>query len=343
MSYFIKKIENNKYNLYQYHYLDHMTAVIDIRDNYWAFDIDLHSINDFSLPVNSLAGTLQLPYQQIEDITFTYNTDQSTAQSGVEYNKNYARLYSTHFEVDVSQNQYLKQDLNNIKLLMELSLYIDPEAAKGAGTDIEQDALDKLINETSEQRWSFEMYYSNTYLIQQNGAFDNINGFSLPFGHECIATSREIIVKTNLLNNLTQSFDNLVSLFSNAPFQVLTAKVKFNYWIGYDGQQKVIEKVLDIDRNVTTRCDINLNDYTLYDFDRDEIIFDPVGTKGFYLPKLSQGNYEVELQILQSNTISKVVISNNFNFITSEIKPYIVVAQRYIDNLDGFKEVNLND
>ncbi|MCQ2957143.1 MAG: hypothetical protein MJ233_04965 [Mycoplasmoidaceae bacterium] len=151
MAYFIKSFEN-KHNHYKYHYLDHMTTVIDIRDNFLVFAMDLFSINNFSLPINSLAGDLQLPYQQVSGISFNLASDQSKAKTDVEYNKDYARLYSSTFTIDTSQNELFKQDLNNIKIDLALVLYIDPEAAKGAGSDIQQQDLDNLMVETSEQR-----------------------------------------------------------------------------------------------------------------------------------------------------------------------------------------------
>ncbi|MCQ3915245.1 MAG: hypothetical protein MJ195_00345 [Mycoplasmoidaceae bacterium] len=99
-----------------------------------------------------MAGDLSLPFQQVENIAFNLATDQTYAKVGVEHNADYSKIYSGYFTVDISQNEYLKQDLNNVKLNLELGLFIDPEAAKAAGSSLPQDLLDALIDETFEQR-----------------------------------------------------------------------------------------------------------------------------------------------------------------------------------------------
>lgn len=339
MSYYIKQLEHNTYNHYKYHYLDHINAVIDIRQNYWSFAIDLFTINDFKLPISSLAGDLQLPYQLVQNIAFNLNSDQSRAKESVEYNKEYCRIYSSNFDVDISQNEFFKQDLQDMKLNFELSLFIDPEAAKGAGTDITQDDLDNLINETSEQRWNFNAYYTNTHLIEQTDTVDNISGFNLPFGNVCIAISRQIKVSCNNLSNQEKPFNNLTNISSVVPFQVLTGKVKFYYWLEFESQVKTLEVNLNIDKSLTNSLTINFDNSTIFDYEKNEIVVDPIGPLGFYIPKYSQGYYELELQILQSNSINKFIIKNNFNFVRNIDKPYIAITHRVIDSLEGFKEV----
>lgn len=339
MGYYINQMQNT-YNHYKYHYLDHLTTVIDIRDNYWSFAMDLFSINDFKLPINSLAADLQLPYQTVENISFNLNSDQSGAQEAVEHNKKYCRIYSGNFNVDISQNEYLKQDLENVKLNFELSLFIDPEAAKGAGSDIKQEDLDNLIIETSEQRWSFVAYYTNTHIVDSNQTVNNISGYTLPFGNQCIATSRPVTISNPLLTNLQTSFNDLTTIKSNTAFQVLSGKVKFYYWLELESESKVLEKNLIIDRSLTNNIKISLNDNTLFDYEKNEVIFDPIGTEGFYIPKYSQGYYEIELQVMQTNAINKFVIRNSFNFVKNTTKPYIAIMHKVINSLDGFKEVS---
>lgn len=339
MGYEIKKIEGNDYNNYKYHYLDHMCCVIDIRDNYWTFAVDLFSINNFKLPINSLAGDLNLPFQQIEDIAFNLATDQSYAKVGVKHNEKYSKIYSGYFSVDVSQNEFLKQDLNNTKIDLEMSLFIDPEAAKAAGSAISQDVLDVLINETFEQRWSFEMYYTNTYKVNQKGTIDNIYSYKLPNGNVCVPLIKEIAIDSENLSNLLNSFNKLATLASATPFQVLGAKVKFYYWIELLAEPKILEKTIEVDKVITNSLDINLNDYTIYDYVKDEVVFNPSGAKGFFIPKYSQGYYELELQVLQNAVLNKFVLKNNFNFVNYVGKPTIGITHRLINDISDFKEV----
>ena len=339
MSYYIRQIQNNKHNHYKYHYLDHMTTVIDIRDNYWSFAIDLYSINDFNLPVNSLSGDLVLPYQTISNIAFNLNSDQSKAKEGVVYNKDYAHLYSGSFDVDISQNEFFKQDLNNVQIDFALNLFIDPEAAKAAGSEVKQEDLDNLINETSEQRWDFVAYYSNTNMINQTGSIENITGFSLPSGNECIPISRTLDISIPQLNDLTKPFNQLAQITSLTPFQILSGKIKFNYWLELETQIKSLDKVLELDHEVVNDLTINLNDYTIYDFEKNEVIFNPIGLLGFNIPKYAQGYYELELLVCQEQVISKLVIRNQFNFVQNQIEPYISVASKTINSLEGYKEV----
>ncbi len=333
MAYFIKSFENT-YNHYKYHYLDHITAVIDMRDNYWDIVFDLHSINNFSLPVNSLAADIQLPYQQINGISFNFASDQSGAKTDVIYNRDYAKLYSGHFTVDISQNELFKLDLNNMKIDLSLSLYIDPEAAKGAGTDVQQEDLDKLMVETEEQRWDFHLYYTNTHLIKQNQIVDNAVGYSLPFGNECIPTVRQINVNCDNLSNITNAFNNLTHLSSDVAFQVISAKIKFYYWIELSSESQMLEKTLEIKSDLTKNVEINLDDFTLFDYENNKVVFDPAGVPGFYIPQASQGYYELELQIKQETVINKFIIKNSFNFVNDQPKPTIQIAHRVIEEID---------
>ncbi|XQP55996.1 MAG: hypothetical protein ACOQNY_01230 [Mycoplasmoidaceae bacterium] len=338
MGYSIGEIKNNTWNHYKYHYLDHLTTVIDIRQNYWSIAIDLYSINNFNLPINSLAGDLQIPYQQIKDIPFNLASDQSLAKSSVEHNADYCKIYSTFFNIDVSQNEFFKQDLSDTLINFDLTLFIDPEAAKAAGS-LDQATLDKLINETQEQRWSFEMYYTNTYLIQQTDIIDNIIGYSLQTGHSCMPTIRRMKLSSASYVDMITPFNNLAHIESLSPFQVISAKVKFYYWIELAVEPKILEKVLTVDRLPTKQITISFNETTLYDFAKDEVILSPIGIKGFNIPKYSNGYYELELQITQDNTINKFIIKNDFNFTQNEIQPYISIIHHRIESLEGFKEV----
>lgn len=342
MAYFIKSFTNT-YNQYKYHYLDHIAASIDMRDNYWSFDIDLFSINDFSLPNNSLCADLQLPYQLVQNIAFNLKSDQTGATANVTHNKSYAKLFNSHFDVDISENAYLKQDLSKVELLMELNLYIDPEQAKGAGDAIKQEELDALINNTNEQRWSFDMYYANTYLIEHSANIENIVGYNLTTGHTCSRYENEIEVRCNSLSQLKHSFNELVSISSLYSFQILFAKVKFYYWVDYEGEYKTLEKTLNVSSSSVKSITISLDDYTIFDFDKQEVKFDPLGVLGFNIPRLGQGYYEVELKILQDYNISKLVVKNDFTFNQDEVKPYMTITNKVIESIEGFKEVKFND
>lgn len=339
MGYEIKKIENNTFNHYKYHYLDHMCCVIDIKDNYWDFQVDLYSINNFKLPLNSLAGDLNLPFQQIESIAFNLSSDQTNAKIGVKHNEQYSKIYSGHFSVDISRNEYLKQDLNNVKLNLELGLYIDPEAIKAAGSEISQDALDDLVNETHEQRWSFEMYYTNTYHIKQTGKVDNIHSYKMPLGNLCIPIVKEVNITSDVLTGMACPFNKLTSISSSTQFQILSAKVKFYYWIKTASEPKTIEKIIEVDKTPSNTIDINLNDSTIYDYEKNEVVFNPSGAKGFYIPEYSNGYYELELNILQNTTLNKFVVTNWFDFTNHIGKPIIGISHKVINDISDFKEV----
>lgn len=341
--YFINEIQNNIWNHYKYHYLDHITTVIDIRDNYWSFAMDLFTINDFKLPINSLAGDLQLPYQQVTDIAFNFASDQSHAKESVVHNADYCRIYSGSFNVDISQNEFFKQDLDNVKIAFNLDLFIDPDAAKGAGEDIKQEQLDPLIDETLEQHWSFELYYTNTHFVQHSQSVNNVVSYSLPFGNECIPTFKSIDVSSALYVDLTNPFNTLAHLQSSTPFQIISAKVKFYYWIELSSECKELEKVLEIDRQPTNSLSIDINDYTIFDYVNNTVIFNPIGVKGFNIPKYSHGYYELELSVLQSNCTNKLIIKNDFNFTQSQAQPCVYIIHQRIDSLEGYKEIKFND
>lgn len=343
MAYYIHILEKNKHNRYKYHYLDHMTTVIDLHENYWTFAIDLYSINDFSLPVNSLTGNLQLPFQEVQNLIFNLATDQTHADDNVEYNKEYARLYTGTFNVDISQNEYFKQDLENVRLNLELNLLIDQEAAQAAGDDVEQEAFDGVVRETAEQRWNFAMYYSNTHLINQSDTVDNTTGYSLPLGNECMPISEQIKIFSKDYQRQELAFNDLLNIRSSVPFQILSGKVKFTYWLELETESKTLEKVLTISHSPTGSTNVSLDDYTFFDYEKNEVCFDPIGVKGFYIPKYSHGYYDVELQVLQNSAISKFIIRNYFNFITNEEQPTLSVVHKVINDLTGYERILIDD
>ncbi|MCQ2747940.1 MAG: hypothetical protein MJ223_01560 [Mycoplasmoidaceae bacterium] len=60
---------------------------------------------------------------------------------------------------------------------------------------------------------------------------------------------------------------------------------------------------------------------------------------GFNIPKYAQGYYQVKLLVSQEGVVSKLVIENQFNFKQNQIAPYIIVLNKAMNSLDGFKEV----
>ena len=136
----------------KYQYLDHVEAIVDIKYNYWSFNTQLYCINNFSLPPNLVVCCLDLPYQQIKDLTFNLATDQSSASSKVSELGSYAKIFESSFDVDVSNNELFKQDISNAKINCSIKMEIDPQILKEAGLKLDQDKVDGLINETSSQR-----------------------------------------------------------------------------------------------------------------------------------------------------------------------------------------------
>jgi len=341
MGYYINKMENT-YNQYKYQYLDHMEATIDIRENYWDFATKLFCINDYNLPPSSLVANLEIPYQQVKDISFFLATDQSRAKDAVKYNKKYSHIYESNFSVDVSSNQFLKQDINNTKIDCSIKLEIDPQVLKNAGVSLPQDAVDSLIVETSEQRWNFSMYYSNTHIISGSEIISNINGYELVAGHDCGSKATIVEIGSNDYSTNNNSINDLVYLQSNMPFQIITGKVKFNYWLEDDPTCKTLETTLLLDRTMVNEITISLNQRTSYDFVNNKVLLDTGGILGFYIPRYSHGNYEVELQINQTNTLTKLIIKNEYVFLNNINNPHITSSRVRIDSLDGFERIKWN-
>lgn len=343
MAYSINQIKNNTWNHYKYHYLDHGSMIIDLRENYWDISMNLFSINNFSLPINSLAGDLYLPYQKVEGISFNLASDQSKAKEYVVHNKDYCKIFTTQFTIDISANEFFKQDLDGVKVDFNLGLFIDPEAAKAAGS-LDQDALDALMNETFEQRWSFEAYYTNTHVIKQSEIVDNLTGYTLEEGNKCMPVTRKMNVSSVSFIGMTKPINNLAHIESLQPFKIISAKVKFFYWIELVTEPKTLEKVLDVSHEETNSIAIELNDYTLFDYEKNEVTFNPIGVEGFNIPQYSRGYYQLELQIEQTGAINKFIINNDFSFNQSSCKPFISVCYHRIESFDDeFKEVKFND
>lgn len=343
MGYFINQIKDNVHNHYKYQYLDHLQAIIDLKDNYWSCYMQLICINDCSLPLGATVCSLNLPYQEVKDITFNLASDQSDAPSLVEYNKNYAKIYDSQFNIDISQNEFFKQDINNTKITCSIKMEIDPQILKNAGASFDQVAVDSLINETSEQKWDFSMYYTNTNLVQSNKTFNNQFGYTLNNGNDCLTKYRLVDVACNDYSANQDSITCLTTITSDTPFQVISAKVKFYYWLELDTEQRVLDSTLLVNNQLTNMLNIDFNQNTLFDFINNKVTLDSGGICGFYIPKMSHGYYELELLVNQDDNFTKLIIQNPFNFVKDMSNPYMGISHIEIDNIDDFKRTTFDD
>ena len=121
------------------------------------------------MPPNTLIGTLQLPYQEISNIEFNLASNQKQAKSSIPQNQKYPYVYSADFNVDISQNQFFSQDLNNNNVSCYINLQIDPQIIKSYSATLSKEAIDTLITEILKQKWYFFWYYINTNNINHEG------------------------------------------------------------------------------------------------------------------------------------------------------------------------------
>lgn len=339
MGYYIKKLPEHDINKYRYSYLDHLETIIDLRDNYWDFDMQLYIINDASVPLNSYTMDMQMPYQEISDICFNLAADQEGVKERVDGNNDYAKLFESKFLVDVSKNEYLKQDLSHAKLNCVVNLQIDPEVMEKAGFDPGQEALDGFVNETGEQKVIFDLDYSNYYEVNKDGELSNNYGFSLArHSSTCFSRIRLINVQSNDYSDNKKAINHLTSIQCDDKFQVLVGKVKFYYWLDLQEGQ-TLEFDLDLDKQETNLINIDLNQKTIFDYENNKVLVDPCGINGFYIPKYSWGYYELTLKIFQDGNIHTFVIKNNFAFKENISKPYMAMQSIVINDLAGFNEV----
>ncbi len=340
MQYFIKKLPEHDLNPYRYSYLDHLETFIDLRDNYWEFDMQLYVINNASVPLNSYTIDMQLPYQTASNIAFNLATDQTGVQDRVDGNKEYAKLFDAKFNIDISQNEYLKQNLENAKVNCTVALQIDPEPIEKASFSPDQEYLNGFINETGEQKATFNLDYSNYYQVVKDKQLMNNYGFSLGrHSSSCFSRVRLVDVSSEDYLNNTRAINKLTSIACETPFQVLAGKVKFHYWLDLTQEEKLFEANLILDGLETNQKDICLDQATSYDFVNDKVILNPAGINGFYIPKYATGYYEVELKFCQDGNVHTFMIKNDFNFLQNINEPYIAVSNVVINDLKDFKEV----
>lgn len=340
MQYFIKKLPEHDLNPYRYSYLDHLETIIDLRDNYWDFDMQLYVIDNACVPLNTYTIDLQIPYQTASNIVFNLATDQSGVKQRVDGNRDYAKLLESQFIVDVSQNEYLKQNLENAKVNCIVSLQIDPEPIEKASFSPDQECLNGFINEAAEQRTHFDLDYSNYYQVEKGKELMNNYGFTLDWHQTtCFAKARVVDIACEDYLENTKSINKLTSIASQQPFQVLAAKVKFHYWLDLEQEEKLFEVNLEVDTKQTYKTEICLNQATSYDFINDKVILNPAGIMGFYIPKYSSGYYELELKFCQDGNIHTFLIKNEFNFLQNINNPYIALSNVTINDLKDYKEV----
>ena len=340
MSYTLEQIPASKgHPKNKYQYLDHVETLIEIKYNYWSFDMQLYLINNYNLPPGLIVGELDLPYQQVKDLTFNLATDQSEASKRVTELASYAKIFESKFDVDVSNNELFKQDISNAKINCSIKLEVDPQIIKNAGVQLEQERVDALISETSTQSWDFEMYYTNTNLINGSDKVLNQFGYALSNNHECMTKFRIVDVSSNDYSSNIEAINDLVTIQSDTVFQVISAKVKFYYWLDNQAEQKELETVLRPDRSLTKNLQLSVNRQSLYDYTNNKVTWDVGGITGFYIPKLSHGYYELELLINQDCNVNKFIIKNPFVFIKDVFDPYIGVSHIVITDVTDYKKV----
>ena len=340
--YYINKIPNT-INHYQYFYLDHIELIIVLKDNYWDFHIDLFTINDLVLPPNILLGNLKLPYQEINGITFNLSADQTRALGDVYKYTKYCHIYQTNLQINIAANEFFKQEINNARLSCLLNLELDTESLKNTGINFDQQTIDQLTTEIQEQKWDIELYYSNSHLINSNGSINNIYGYQLVKGQKCLENYNIVNISCNNYTNNVDPIINLAKIESRKEFQILSAEAKFVYSKKLDHKPQTYTTNLLLDRKYKKEFNIVFDSSTLYDYDNEQVTYDPYGLMGFYLPISANGYYELYLQLKQEENIVKIIIKNPFKFNNFSIKPYICVSHITIDDLKDFTEVKLND
>ncbi len=302
--------------------------------------MQLYAINNSLLPLNTFTIDMQLPYQEANNIAFNLASDQTDVGKKVDGNAEYAKLLESKFIIDTSQNEFLKQDLQNMKLSCLVKLIIDPQPIKDGGVNPTQQQLDGLITETSEQRVIFDLDYSNYYQIKKDATIKNNYSYSLSRGSSsCFSKVRLININSNDYSSNSYAINELATIASDTLFQVLIAKVKFYYWLDYEQEEKTLEFDLDISKQATNLINIDLNQNTIYDFINNKVVIDPSGIQGFYIPKYAKGHYELNLKICQDNIIHTFQILNDFVFNENINNPYVAITSTRIEDLDGFKEV----
>lgn len=339
MAYYINQIKDNVYNKYKYQYLDHAVGCIDLRQNIWDFNFKFIMINDCSLPIWSILMSVDIPYQQTKNIPLNLASDQTGASDLVKHNKKYAKIYESKFSLDISNNQYLKQDLNNIKLLTTMSFEVDAEQIKKSQAKISQEDLDGLIIETGEQRWSYEMYYTNTHFVNESTVINNPFAYQVLENGQCFPSTRPIISILNDYSLNDRPINDLIHFKSSTPFKVEECKVVFHYWIEGIAKEKTLETNVDVQKEFINELQICFDKNTTYDFINDTVVIDAEGIKGFYVPKHTKGYFQIELKLFQDNEIVKFIIKNNFDFQDEINKPHIDISNILINSLEGYKKV----
>lgn len=345
MAYFINKIPNSLYKNKQYHFIKGLDGTIDLRSNYWYLKLYLLSYNNFALPPNSLISTLRIPCQTINNITFNLCSDQSIKQKYKNINNQYCKVYEAICAIDISGNQYLKQNLSNAKINCQLNFEIDPlPISKISNNSINQTDLDSLINETYELEWNFDVYYSNTYYLSNNNSIcECINSYHIDPNNQVNENKGIIKAIVNDYMDWKKPIINLVTLKSTEPFQVLKIKIKFFYQIDGISDQHSYELNLFKSNIAKYETSINCETKTLFNNTNNQIFSAINGIYGFYIPKYASGYYQINFNLLQNNNNVNFYINNPFHFSTNNNFPKIKILSKVFEQMDDFTKWIIND
>lgn len=336
--YKVSKIPESFGSKNKYHFIKGMDGFIDLRENYWYLKLYLYSCNNFYLPPNSLLANLKLPYQTIKGITFNLSSDQDRKNKYKWEEVNCCKVYEAICTIDISCNNYLKQNLHDAKISYQFNFEIDPEPiSRISNNTINQYDLDGLINETYGLEWDFNLYYSNIYQITTNNLIcDCRNSYKIDANKK--VTEEKSVVKA-IVNNYMHYQKPIIKLAvikSTIPFQITNIVIKFFYRI--DGNNKEYELELKNFKSnlIGYEVEINCDFKTLFNEKSNFVSNSFHGIKGFYIPKFSSGFYQVNFNLSQNNNNVKFIVTNPFHFATKNNFPKIKITTAKFENLNTF-------
>lgn len=338
-NYQIKHLVNNPINDNKFIYIDSIDGNLVIKNNKWFFDLNYYVIDNATLPPNIFNACLELPFADIKDIQLLYVAS-GNIPSWVTQKEN-CKIYKSTFSIDTNESKFFDQILTKYLMYLQFSFDINTNVVNNSSIDVTQSDLDSFILEWNLIHQTLSFDFSNFVdLNDDGGVFGNGNQYYLNSKTGYSISENNISYQLNEnLSDRTFAINNLLTLKTSSPFLINKIITKFHYSIEDVQGINTYENTNNDLIYVYDTYDIEFNKKTLYDEAKNEVVDSLNGVEGFYIPKKSNGYFEVLVTITQNENARIYRFMKDFNFIDTKSNTKIMIKEIFINDLNNFERM----
>lgn len=312
-SYYIKEIDKQYSFPNKYVYMVEGDIDVTFNEKKMNFYIEVYVANNFFLPNDFLKGSLNLPSQEITDISFINTYKRPNPVVGKNWPST-TYIYSANVTIDLTEDNYLGS-LDNKSIQMDLNFTCDSTSLNKDNADIDAQTFQEFISELENSSLKFIFNLKNSVLINKDTTDYFEYTYNLKSDRTQSATGASITFKLpNYSNRNLYIYDlfEIADITSNSNFDIEVDKLTVNY--SKDGKREEVSTDLYDDTSFQNNFKYTLDDYEMYwDPQSNEPTFQN-GTNGINFPFDTYGYYKIGFYITYMNRSIYYEITNEFTY-----------------------------